>query len=252
VKAKIDWSSRRLIPISGVAVAVVIGVPVYRSALSEAARSAVLVSLALFVVALIVAGAVDTLDRAKGALEFVKSLITVIGFAGTCVALYYYFAGGNLLTNMSVSVMAKREPRDAASDHLAILVTLKKGDRNSVDIRDIEARIEQPAQSGAPGATKTAYCTSFGAVERKATDFDSSCEPAVQGAHVCWDRPAKWRWTNLSRGEEATFACYSTIAAGLPATVDVVVLGSSMIDGGKRLTQWRSSTVAFPKFHGTD
>ena len=231
---------RRVLAVSYVGLVVVaILVPCYLSLTSQLSQSAKWVVCSAFILIGIVVGISPLFRRsdfAKSSLETVKGLTEILAIAGAAMALAFHFLGGDFLPNLKVQVHTER-----SENQLGILVELHKGDRRSLDVRHIEARVMQYSPDGSD--VQTRYRKSFPSIDRKVF-----AEPIGGGpVAIDWEtnRSESWRYANLTADEEATFSCYSPIDASRPALIDVIVLGRVL--GDDKLTEWRSSTVALAK-----
>lgn len=172
-----------------------------------------------------------TIEGAKGVAE-------ILAVAAAALFFVHKWASGYLLINASVSLGTTRQKSSGSGkDVLAVMATIVKGDRNSLELHDGRVRVSwQGGQAVVPlvGVDRRSYQTErTGKWERRIVDFQSQSR----------ENPFLW----LAPGEEATLSAWVEVPTDAVCTVEAVTLGSRCRWPLKpRLGQWRASAISAP------
>jgi hypothetical protein len=177
--------------------------------------------------------------EAKDTAEIVKNYAqALVWLAGGLFFAYKTFSGQNIV-GMSLAVTATRYPvPKSMDDYLAIMITLTGGERGTIRLHDVQARL---VPEGA---------------DEKRVEFD------LKRLNHTWNEDAgrgivRWntinpreRLLNLAPKESTQFADYRTIRADRPCRIEVVVLG--MRRSGLQMGQWQASCFSPPRIAAAD
>lgn len=165
-----------------------------------------------------------------------SGLGSMITAGGVLVAGWYFFVKkerGYHVPNLSPSVSCERSRSgNAGRDHLAIRVTLKKGERGTLGLLAAAGRVTYQAH---PEVVTFWGCN---LAQRRSADGR------------CIDWTATGGTMNITPGEETQFATATRVPAGVACQIDVAVLalqyGETWPDGETKKGQWQASTVSLP------
>jgi hypothetical protein len=170
----------------------------------------------------------DWVDIAKGTVETVAVLV------GGYYALQRVRAG-NKIVNLSLKVVCDRLARNGQKDLLRVVLSIEKGDRSTIQIHDLEVRI-----NGAPAPWRTAWRDQ---VFRFTSANQTHATPPY--LKLTWGTPSTDAYfLNFSPGEKTEFANYCEVDHGLACQVETAVLGVELKSGYR--SQWRASAVSLP------
>jgi hypothetical protein len=170
----------------------------------------------------------DWVEVIKGAVETLAVLI------GGYFVLQRVLAG-NRIVNLSLKIVCDRVVGPSGKDLLRAVLSIEKGDRSTVQIHDIEVRI-----NGQPTPWRSIWrdqVLRFTSVEQKHLN-----PPHLK---ITWGAPAtEAHFLNLSPGEKTELANYCEVDRGVVCQVDVVVLGVELKSCHR--SQWKASAVSLP------
>jgi hypothetical protein len=160
-------------------------------------------------------------------LEKAERVSKILAFGSvTAFAMYKLFSGFHLM-NLSVTLESERVRQAQGSDYLAFSVKLSKGDRGTLILQEVYARI---SYDGEEFSATPVYST-----ERLNTG------KLRQGT---WEQSLRRPYLYLTPGEEITLGGWAQISEGRPCILEVVVAGKTPIYW--RSGQWRSAKVCLP------
>jgi hypothetical protein len=182
-------------------------------------------------------------------------LATTLGIMAAGVFFSYKAATGYQLVNLSMKVDCQRKsiPDSSGKDHLAVNITLIKGDRGTIRFRGGSVRLsidpemdQERARSGEYETGEGQYLPLLG-LER--FSYDSQPVPNNQNDRKYW----RINWSrrsqlaphiNMSPGDEATLSAYGIVERGHAYKVDIVVIGQRYLSWRKG--QWRATLISLP------
>jgi len=162
--------------------------------------------------------------------KLVPAFIQAFAAFGALIFLLIRYYRGSEITNLSLTVESERVKSGLAElDWLVVRLTLKKGDRNTVVLHDIQAR--------------------FSTVEKPVvfTGNQRLGHELCQGRYrIAWDTAnADYPLINLPAGDETQLAAWVQVPSDKPCIIEVVVVG---IHYGQKVGpgQWQASDVSLP------
>jgi len=200
----------------------------------------------LFVVGLLCIGTwyVYTLFRgtvipkdAKTIGELAKNLAEAAAWLAGGLFFGYKAWSGYFLVNMSIKVECQRRRRGTSGiDDLQVTVILSKGNRGTLQLHDIQARITPDA-----GRAHIVPFEGFDRLKHLPESFETMTRRVVQWELRNEGRPL----LSLTPGEVTQFSHFCSIPSGIPVKVEVAVIGKRK--GGLKTGQWRASLVSLPE-----
>jgi hypothetical protein len=172
---------------------------------------------------------------AKDWVEIVKGIVETLAILiGGYFALQRILAG-NQIVNLSLKIACDRVAVPHGRDSLRATLSLVKGDRSTIQIHDIEVRVNgQPVVWTYPWRDQTVRFTS---------DEQEAAIPKF--FKLTWgERSEKSPFLNFSPGEKTELANFCEVDHGVVCYVEVVVLGVELKSGYR--SQWRASSVSLP------
>lgn len=165
--------------------------------------------------------------------DTIEHYAQALAFAGAGLFFFAKFCAGYLLSNLSLSTRCKRvSGPDPLFDTLIVTVALEKGDRNTILLHDLQARVAYGDES---------VVLAFHDVERRS--MKSEQHPPRQA--IVWDlRSKKAPFLRLSPGEKTKFAVSCQVPKKCLCNVEVVVLAPRPFSRG--VGQWRASEIVPP------
>ncbi len=153
--------------------------------------------------------------------------------AAACYFIYRTISG-YLITNLSIKISCKRQHlANTMNDILAVSATLIKGDRGTICINDMKARITYTGNES--------KIIPFIGYER--LSYTSERIWSKQIRSINWNKESKKApRINLSPGEEMTFSSSCIIPSDSNCTIEVALIGNRL--KSNRFGQWRSSIVS--------
>lgn len=153
----------------------------------------------------------------------------------------YKAISGYLITNVSIKLRCVRQHIPGATDdHLKVTITLEKGDRGTVQIHDVQARV-----CTAIGKLPPIFETDFDSLGVDRRSFKHKSFGNTERAVINWDRLSQTSpFLNLSPGEKTDFSFLAKVPSGIPCMIYCCVLGRRR--GSPRIAQWRASSVSLP------
>lgn len=179
------------------------------------------------------------MDAAAASLPaWIDAVAKLLGVIGALGFFLYKWRTGYHKINLELSIACERVPMDADREHLSITATLKKGDRGSLRLHDLQARVTTDADG--------AVVLPFIGFER--LSYERPSRRTTHGRRlVQWSIDPDTPFIAIPPGDATQFACTTTVPRDAACTVEVVVLG---VKQGDKLSkaQWRASVVSLP--HG--
>jgi hypothetical protein len=162
----------------------------------------------------------------KEVLEQYELLTKIVAFGAVAIFVLYKLFAGFHLSNMSLELFLKRAHLSEHDDALAIAVVLIKGDRGTIKLEDVAARVICKG-SASPVALR--------GLERLHTGELRKGNWQVSGR-----RPS----LHFTPGEKSVIGTHAIVPRGLPCVVEVVFAGKTLIYW--RSGQWGASAVSLP------
>ena len=176
----------------------------------------------------------DSAAQARTFAETVKLWAEAAAFTGAAGFFLYKAVSGYLISNLTLSLTCKRQrSHQQETDFLAIMATIKKGDRGAVSLHDARATVSygtpvQELSKEFAGTSRVSFTDKRYGIRR------ISHEPSKKTALL-----------NLPPGEETQFSTYFEVPADVPCTVVVTLLGGWSARW-RTAYQWRASQVLLP------
>jgi len=175
----------------------------------------------------------------------VESQIKVLTFGAGFLFIAYKVLTGWLFINLTVNLESKRETADTGNDHLALAISLEKGNIDSLWVSAVECRISECNESnGTLVFNNPKTLEAFGTMKKepgkiagsKKLDYFSGNDSGL---------------IVLSPNEKAVFSAYTTVNNASVISIEIVVMGNRPFYGiekwGGKSIQWRSSFIVLPQ-----
>jgi hypothetical protein len=169
-------------------------------------------------------------------LEHIKTVVEISAYAAVLAFFIYKVLAGYVVTGLSVKVACDRaRSANPANDHLSICAAAKKGKTGTLRLHDAQARIT--VVGAAPQIVELV------GIERQKIGRGAKRWHVKTRRKIVWET-AKHPFLNLTPGDEGQFSIACEVPRNLPATVEVVILGTRLLS--PKRSQWRSTTVSLP------
>lgn len=160
----------------------------------------------------------------------VKNLLTIIAAISASVFFIWQIVAGWLVVNVEVSILTDRQPKNDVEDWLAFKLIFKKGKTDTLQIKDIKARV---------------YKQDGSIVQGGLFSFDEIHKLNAINNIVDWNKLNKdGRNISLSPEESFHLGRFLKVPAGEPLIIEMVLHGTRTMWG--RGFQWRTSTASLP------
>jgi hypothetical protein len=167
--------------------------------------------------------------------EDMKTFVEIVAIVGAGLYFLYRAATGFFLINLSLRVECTRLPQDDSTDYLVCRIHLKKGERGTLQIHDAQIRIGNSEPVSLDEMQRLSW-------------VEESIDPSrghAKRMKIQWgDRSVEEPFLNMTPGEEAEFARYSSVPRSEMCLVQVVLLGK--LTAYPRVAQWRATCVSTP------
>jgi len=185
-----------------------------------------LASLTLAVVVVVLASWLALKSYRLG-LEKAEHLSKILAFGSVTAFAIYKLCSGFHLMNLTVTLESERVRQAQGLDHLAFSIKLSKGDRGTLILQEVYARIVYDREEFS--------ATPVYSIERLNTG------KLRQGT---WEQSLRRPYLYLTPGEEMTLGGLAQVLEGRPCILEVVVAGKTPTYW--RSGQWRSAKVCLP------
>ncbi len=160
--------------------------------------------------------------------ELILTKAAVISGAGYFL---WKVAAGWLVVNVEISIEIERQPETEKEDLIAFKIIFRKGNTDTLQIKDIQARIR----------------TEDGSIIFKVFTFSEIHKLRFDNNKVDWDKPDAFKKNiSLSPGESFHFGRFARVPASMPVIVEAVLHGTRTMWG--RGFQWRTSLASLPVY----
>jgi hypothetical protein len=175
----------------------------------------------------------DWVDIAKNTVETLAVLI------GGIYAVIKIRAGESIV-NLSLSVACDRVGHDDKLDTLSVVILLEKGDRSTIQIHDIQVRVNGQSVNWKGTEWREQ-------MHRLYTPDEPNAGATAPYFDLTWGkRSDRAPFLNLSPGEKTELANYCEVNHREVCHVEVAAVGVEL-KSGKR-SQWRASAVSLPRY----
>lgn len=160
----------------------------------------------------------------------IKDTLTAVAAFSASVFFIWQIVAGWLVVNVEVSIITERQAIDDSKDWLAFKIVFRKGKTDTLQIKDIKARVR--TQDGA-------------IVQGGEFSFDEIHKLNAPDNIVDWNKFNTDK-KNISLSPEESFHVgrYTQVPSGVPLIVEMVLHGTRTFWG--RGFQWRASVVSLP------
>lgn len=163
-------------------------------------------------------------------MEEVKNVLTIIAAFSASVFFIWQIVAGWLVVNVEISILTERQTKSEAEDWLAFKLVFKKGKTDTLQIKDIKARV----------ITQDGSIVSGGLFS-----FDEIHKLSVTNNMVDWSKLNEdARNISLSPEESFHLGRFVSVPVGEPLIVEMVLHGTRTMWG--RGFQWRTSVASLP------
>jgi hypothetical protein len=169
-------------------------------------------------------------------LEDIKNIAEIGAILGTGIFFLYQWFNGYFYVNLDLRVLTERTHL-AHEDLMIVTVQLKRGDRGSICLHDVQAQITH--QGGKEHLQ-------FNGIRRLSFDSRSTGNGAQK--IITWDRLSQsMPFLRLTPSESTHFASYINVPRAAICLVEIVVLGHVENRlAGRKIGLWRASCVSAP------
>jgi hypothetical protein len=169
-------------------------------------------------------------------LEDIKTIAEIGAILGAGVFFLYQWFNGYFYVNLDLSVFAERTHL-AHEDLIIVTVQLKRGDRGSICLHDLQAQITHK------GGKEYIQFTGI-----RRLSFDSLSGGNGAQKIITWDRLSQsMPFLRLTPNETTRFASHINVPRAAVCMVEIVVLGhveNRLV--GRKIGLWRASCVSAP------
>jgi hypothetical protein len=137
---------------------------------------------------------------------------------------------GWLVVNVEISIETIRQPETAEEDLLAFKITFKKGNTDTLQIKDIQARV-----SYQHNGEEKEIIEKFPEINK----FSVNDEDVIN-----WEKPDATKKISLSPNESFHFGRFVKVPSGVPVIVESVLHGTRTLWWSG--FQWRASVASLP------
>lgn len=176
-------------------------------------------------------------------LDGLDATVKILAYLGAASFFIYKAVTGYFIVNLSLSASCERKRTSNANlDNILLNVTLNKGDRSSLVLYDMKAKVSY---------ARIEEILTFSGINRLSFNEEKSSE--VVKRTIEFNRLSKFPFLRLSAGEQTSFALLiENVPTDQICRVDVAVLAkkNSIVKRLRRLRygvgQWRTSIISFP------
>jgi hypothetical protein len=159
-----------------------------------------------------------------------KDILTIIAALSASVFFIWQIVAGWLVVNVEVSILTERQTKSDTEDWLAFKLVFKKGKTDTLQIKDIKARVR--TQNG-------------DTVKDGLFSFDEIHKLDAPGNTIDWNKLNRdGRNISLSPDESFHLGRFVIVPACDPLIIEMVLHGTRTMWG--RGFQWRTSVVSLP------
>ncbi|HMI77454.1 MAG TPA: hypothetical protein VK484_01610 [Ferruginibacter sp.] len=163
-------------------------------------------------------------------MDELKNILTIIAALSASVFFIWQIVAGWLVVNVEISIITERQSKSREQDWLAFKLVLKKGKTDTLQIKDIKARVRKQ-----DGET----------IENGSFSFEEIHKLNAPGNKIDWNELNEdGRNISLSPDESFHLGRFVMAPAGEPLIVEMVLHGTRTMWG--RGFQWRTSVVSLP------
>jgi len=163
-------------------------------------------------------------------MEEVKNVLTIIAAFSAAVFFIWQIVAGWLVVNVEVSIVTERQTKSNEEDWLAFKLVFKKGKTDTLQIKDIKARVITQDGSVVPGGLFS---------------FDEIHKLSATNNIVDWSKLNEdARNISLSPEESFHLGRFLKVPVDEPLIIEMVLHGTRTMWG--RGFQWRASAVSLP------
>jgi len=159
-----------------------------------------------------------------------KDILTIIAAFSASVFFIWQIVAGWLVVNVEISILTERQTINDTEDWLAFKLILKKGKTDTLQIKDIKARVTKKDGEIIQGGLFT---------------FDEIHKLSAVDNKINWDKLNEdGRNISLSPDESFHLGRFLKVPVGEPLIVEMALHGTRTMWG--RGFQWRASVVSLP------
>ena len=175
----------------------------------------------------IVGGGVEV----DGGVDAPRKTIEALALIGGGLFVVYKLWSGVFGVNLTLRLDTERAAATKSDDFLSVTVHVEKGDLEPIHMISLESRVTAP-----PDATSSQECRFVGITKR---EYDKG--------FIEWNSTSDKK-IHFAGGESTQFACVVRVAHGVPAQIEVILLGERVSSGYR--TTWHASAMSLPKTSG--
>ena len=159
-----------------------------------------------------------------------KDILTIVAAVSASVFFIWQIVAGWLVVNVEVSIITERQASSDKEDWLAFKIIFKKGKTDTLQIKDIKARVRTQDGTIVPDGIFT---------------FDEIHKLDAPGNVIDWDEfNVDGRTISLAPEESFHVGRFVKVTADVPLIVEMALHGTRTMWG--RGFQWRASVVSLP------